>query len=87
MDRHMAQRDAALVVLGLALIFLAHSWVSILDSTGRAPGVAVSSVLVISQKGESPGTVGQRYQGPKHYKNHDYYTTDYKSLQGGAQHE
>ena len=87
MDSHMAHRDIALMVLAAALYFLAHSWVNILDSTVREPGVAVSSVLVFSQKGESPGTVGQRYQGPIHYKNHDYYTTDYKSLQGGAQHD
>lgn len=87
MDKHLVQRDFALMVLVAALFFLAHSWVDILDNTGREPGVAVSSVLVFSQKGEDPGTVGQRYQGPKHYKNHDYYTTDFKALQGGAQHE
>lgn len=69
----MIRLSVALVVLLVALLGLANS---LADMTG------LLYQSVPGQKAD-PGTVGQQYQGPKHYKNHNYYIIDCFNLQGG----
>ena len=95
MERRAYYKSIAQSLLVLLLFVLAHSIVAAMDSHMPAPRPGVVQVMAQKMppaqasgiKGTGPSTVGQRYQSPKHYKNHNYYTTDYKSLQGGAQHE